>query len=259
ASSADARWRPGQLCQDPNTTSGADSDTRHLARRKLLVACTISLVFMTGELIGGYAAHSLAIMTDTVHLTHTMTFGWHRAEILGMLLSVMTIWAVTVVLVLSAIHRIADGDYNIDIQIMLITSGCAVAEPGTSHSHSHRHRHAAFIHMVGHLMQSIGVLLAATIIHFWVSVNRNNIYRAKKYSDPSVNAEIPQGRDRWTILYCMFKITANHYLKKCLLVSSEEDADMQIVLSKATELLCLEFGFSSITIQVERQRTEKAQ
>ena len=47
-------------------------------------------------------------------------------EILGMLLSVVSIWAVTAVLVLSAIQRISDGDYDIDSQIMLITSGCAV-------------------------------------------------------------------------------------------------------------------------------------
>lgn len=43
-----------------------------------------------------------------------------------MLLSVVSIWAVTAVLVLSAIQRISDGDYDIDSHIMLITSGCAV-------------------------------------------------------------------------------------------------------------------------------------
>lgn len=47
-------------------------------------------------------------------------------EILGVLLSVMSIWAVTAVLVLSAVQRITDGDYDIDSHIMLITSGCAV-------------------------------------------------------------------------------------------------------------------------------------
>lgn len=43
-----------------------------------------------------------------------------------MLLSVVSIWAVTAVLVISAIQRVIDGDYDIDSQIMLITSGCAV-------------------------------------------------------------------------------------------------------------------------------------
>lgn len=63
-------------------------------------------------------------------------------------------------------------------------------QSGTSHGHSHGfatspqqrdgHAHcqnnasvrAAFIHVVGDLLQSVGVLLAATIIHFWVSSNR---------------------------------------------------------------------------------------
>lgn len=48
------------------------------------------------------------------------------SEILGVLLSVVSIWAVTAVLVMSAIQRITDGDYDIDSQVMLITSGCAV-------------------------------------------------------------------------------------------------------------------------------------
>lgn len=47
-------------------------------------------------------------------------------EILGMLLSVVSIWAVTAALVLSAIQRLVHGDYDVDGHIMLITSGCAV-------------------------------------------------------------------------------------------------------------------------------------
>uniref|UniRef100_A0A8C9ZDV9 Probable proton-coupled zinc antiporter SLC30A3 n=1 Tax=Sander lucioperca TaxID=283035 RepID=A0A8C9ZDV9_SANLU len=199
--SMDGLWQPDQLCQEIDSMSVAESDHRRLARRKLFMACAISLVFMTGEVIGGYAARSLAIMTDAAHLltdvgsigisifslwissrphTHTMTFGWHRAEILGMLLSVVSIWAVTAVLVITAIQRITDGDYDIDSQIMLLTSGCAVGANvlmvlilHQSGGHGHHHSHgngsvkAAFIHVVGDLVQSVGVLLAATIIHFW--------------------------------------------------------------------------------------------
>ena len=48
------------------------------------------------------------------------------AEILAMLLSVLSIWAVTAVLVYSAALRLSDGDYDIDSKIMLITSAAAV-------------------------------------------------------------------------------------------------------------------------------------
>ncbi|NXF13405.1 ZNT3 protein, partial [Smithornis capensis] len=70
-----------------------------LPSRQLRVACAVCCLFMVGEVIGGYLAHSLAIMTDAAHLltdvgsmsvslfslwvstrppTKTMTFGWHR-------------------------------------------------------------------------------------------------------------------------------------------------------------------------------------
>lgn len=44
-----------------------------------------------------------------------------------MLLSVVSVWAVTAALVVSAVQRIATGDYDVDSHVMLITSGCAVA------------------------------------------------------------------------------------------------------------------------------------
>ncbi|XP_034714071.1 zinc transporter 2-like [Etheostoma cragini] len=307
--------------------SPAESDHRRLARRKLFMACTVSLVFMIGELIGGYAAHSLAIMTDAAHLvtdvgsigisifslwistrphTHTMTFGWHRAEILGMLLSVVSIWAVTAVLVISAIQRITDGDYDIDSQIMLLTSGCAVGanvlmvlilhQSGSSHGHSHSfpsnrlqterqrqgHGHgsvkAAFIHVVGDLVQSVGVLLAATIIHFWPEYKAADPICTFLFSIFVLGTTLPVTKDVFVILMegvpqgitsstvrelllsvrgvvgvhslHMWSLNMTHSLLS-VHVATEEDADSQIVLRKATKLLRSEFGFSSVTIQVE--------
>ncbi|KAI3367522.1 hypothetical protein L3Q82_026365 [Scortum barcoo] len=337
ASSVDGLWQPDRLCPELNSMSEAESDTRRSARRKLFVACAVSLVFMAGEVIGGYAARSLAIMTDAAHLltdfgsiaisilslwissrpqTHTMTFGWHRAEILGMLLSVVSIWAVTAVLLVSAVQRITDGDYDIDSHIMLITSGCAVGvnvlmvlilhQSGASHGHSHSfnagqlqvnkqrrghgrrhqgHQHgnasvkAAFVHVVGDLVQSVGVLLAATIIHFWpeykvadpictflfsvlvigttLPVTKDVLRLLMQGAPPDVNFSTVRER-----LLSVRGVVAVHSLHMWSLnmtrsllsvhVATEEDVDSQIVLVKATKLLRSEFGFSSITIQVER-------
>lgn len=47
-------------------------------------------------------------------------------EILGALLSVVTIWLVTGVLVYLAVQRLISDNYEIEGTIMLITSGCAV-------------------------------------------------------------------------------------------------------------------------------------
>ena len=38
------------------------------ARRKLLIVSLVCFLFMIGEVIGGYLANSLAIMTDAAHM-----------------------------------------------------------------------------------------------------------------------------------------------------------------------------------------------
>ncbi|XP_061752307.1 proton-coupled zinc antiporter SLC30A2-like isoform X2 [Nerophis ophidion] len=158
---------------------------------------------MIGKVVGGHVAHSLAVMTDAAHLltdagiigvsvlslwisgrppSPTMTFGWHRAEILGMLLSLLSVWTVMAALVFSAVQRIADGGggYDIDGDSMLLTSGCAVAADvlmvvilhQSAINHGRRHGNAsvkaAFIHAVGDLVQSVGVLVVVAIFHMWV-------------------------------------------------------------------------------------------
>uniref|UniRef100_A0A493TJI3 Solute carrier family 30 member 2 n=1 Tax=Anas platyrhynchos platyrhynchos TaxID=8840 RepID=A0A493TJI3_ANAPP len=124
------------------------------ARRKLYVAAGICLVFMLGEAV----------------------------EILGALLSVLSIWVVTGVLVYLAAQRLLSADYEIEGGVMLITSACAVAVNivmgvalhQTGHGHGHGEPgeqpnasvRAAFVHVVGDLLQSVGVLVASYIIFF---------------------------------------------------------------------------------------------
>ena len=57
-----------------------------------------------------------------------MSFGWHRAEVVGAMVSVLLIWVVTGILVYLAVLRVISGDFEIDSTVMLITSGvsCAV-------------------------------------------------------------------------------------------------------------------------------------
>lgn len=216
-------------CHDNSHAQEDREKEKKTARKRLYVVSVVCLVFMIGEILGGYFAGSLAVMTDAAHLlvdffsfiisllslwlssrpaTHRLNYGWHRAEILGALLSVFTIWLVTGVLVYLAVERLISDDYTIDGTVMLITSGCAVlaniimaltlhqsghghshgglSSHGHSHSHSsspqtcpngdvdlehndHEHRgqranasvRAAFVHVVGDLLQSLSVLISA--------------------------------------------------------------------------------------------------
>ncbi|XP_040444309.1 zinc transporter 8 [Falco naumanni] len=188
------------------------------ARRKLCVASVICIFFMiaeiTGEYICGQIAGSLAVITDAAHIlvdltsflislfslwlaskppTKQLTFGWHRAEILGALMSVLIVWMVTGVLAYLASMRLLHPDYDIDATVMLVTSACAVLAnillSLILHQRSHGHScgdqarehvsaplekpalsnaslRAAFVHAIGDLFQSISVLISALIIFF---------------------------------------------------------------------------------------------
>jgi len=101
-------------------------------------------LLLTLFLAGGYLSSSLAIATDAAHLltdfasfmislfalwvgsrpaTRVMSFGWHRAEVLGALTSVLLIWVVTGILVYLAVQRVITRDFEIESTSMLITSG----------------------------------------------------------------------------------------------------------------------------------------
>lgn len=145
------------------------------ARRRLIAASIICLVFMIGEVVGGVLSNSLAIATDAAHLltdfasfmislfaiwlssrpaTRKMSFGWYRAEVIGALLSVLMIWFVTGLLVYLAVERIRTNDIKIDSLVMVITAsaglvvniimGIALNVDGHGHSHGfsgHHHHH----------------------------------------------------------------------------------------------------------------------
>ncbi|KAL2088902.1 hypothetical protein ACEWY4_015801 [Coilia grayii] len=186
--------------------------------KKLCCAAVLYFLFMIGELVGGYVANSLAIMTDALHMltdlvgiivsllalwlsakppTKRFTFGYHRLEVVSAGISVLLIYILTGVLLNEAVQRTVHQDFSIDGDVMLITAAVGVAvnlimgfllnQSGHLHSHSHgpsqptqtqSHGHghqrghgslavrAAFIHALGDLVQSIGVLIAAYVVRF---------------------------------------------------------------------------------------------
>ncbi|XP_076011181.1 zinc transporter 2 [Genypterus blacodes] len=326
----------GIHCHGAKALVYEESADKLLAKKKLYIASAVCLVFMIGEVIGGYLAHSLAIMTDAAHLltdfgsmmvslfslwissrppTKTMNFGWHRSEILGAFVSVMSIWIVTGVLVYLAIERIVRNDYEIDGHVMLITSGCAVIvniimayilhHSTTFHAHgsgyhhidedghspiAHGHSHtllgghsntsvrAAFIHVMGDLLQSVGVMVAATVIYFQPKYKvadpictflfsvfvlcttvtiLKDVFRILLEGSPK-GIEFNSVKELLLSVKAVKSIHSLHLWALTLgqtLVSvhlaTEEGADHQSVLQEATDLLHSKFGFHSITIQVE--------
>ncbi|EAT39515.1 AAEL008693-PA, partial [Aedes aegypti] len=154
---------------------------------KLLWAIGFTLVFMIAEFLGGYLSGSLAIMTDAAHLLSDcisfliavisiwisnkppdgkMSFGYRRVEVIGAILSIVGIWALTAALVIMSIQRLISEDFEIDADTMIIVAvlgvvmniatafilhgSCSIvphmhhghSHGGHSHGHSHSHAHS---------------------------------------------------------------------------------------------------------------------
>ncbi|XP_049731858.1 proton-coupled zinc antiporter SLC30A2 isoform X2 [Elephas maximus indicus] len=259
-------------CHAQNDPGSHYDPKKERARRQLYVASAICLVFMIGEVV----------------------------EILGALLSVLSIWVVTGVLVYLAVERLISGDYEIEGGTMLITSGCAVAvniimgltlhqsDHGHSHGHSHSHNtseqqqnpsvRAAFVHVIGDFMQSLGVLVAAYILYFKPEY---------KYVDPictflfsilvlgttlTILRDVilvlmegtPKGVDFTAVrdlLLSVEGVEALHSLHIWALTVAQpvlsvhiaiaQNADAQAVLKAASTRLQGKFHFHTMTIQIE--------
>jgi solute carrier family 30 (zinc transporter), member 2 len=102
---------------------------RNSEKRVLLIALIFCFVFMVVEFASGVIAHSLALLTDAIHLLTDVgsyalsigalvaagraacgryNYGWHRAEVIGTLISVFSIWALVAWIVMEAGYRTYD-------------------------------------------------------------------------------------------------------------------------------------------------------
>lgn len=160
-----------------------------------------ALSFMLVEIIGGLMANSLAVLTDAAHMlsdvggfivslvalqlsrmeaTKEYTFGYKQAEVLGALLSVALVWALTAVLLSEALPRFFRPE-PVDGKLMFVVATIGlvvnlvlmqVLGHGHSHDGGHGHSHdddsvavqAALAHVIGDIVQSLGVCVAALCI-----------------------------------------------------------------------------------------------
>ncbi|CAG8605009.1 12608_t:CDS:2, partial [Funneliformis caledonium] len=148
------------LSDDEDDGCRLDKSSKRYAS-KLWIAIVISLLFFVTELAGGLIAGSLALLSDSFHLlsdvvsfaisllsiylarrpaTKSLSYGYHRAEILGALLSIFLIWALTGYLCYEAYDRIQHPKIKVDGKTM------------------------SLLHVLGDFLSSVGVLISSIII-----------------------------------------------------------------------------------------------
>jgi cobalt-zinc-cadmium efflux system protein len=166
-------------------------------RRRLLIVLAITALFFAAELIGGYYANSLALMTDAVHVltdivalvlslltlwisarpaSSAKTFGYLRAEILGALFNGLLLWVLVIFVWFEAAQRLRDPPaVNSPTMMAVATLGIIVnsfsawmtwgAGSGSVGRGGMAVR-AVFVHVVSDLVGSIGVLIAGALTLF---------------------------------------------------------------------------------------------
>ncbi len=157
---------PGNCAMEKSSSIDKQKIAAKKARCKLLLVATVCLFFMVFEIVGGYMANSIAIMTDAAHMlsdvagfmisylaiylggrasTFELSYGYARAEILGALASILLIWGLIIWLFIEAIERFVNRP-EVNGEIMLITASVGLAcnfinifllHGCGSHSHTH--------------------------------------------------------------------------------------------------------------------------
>lgn len=161
--------------------------------KKLRLATYIAIFFMLLELVGGIVANSLALISDALHMftdvgafvlslivlkiakrpsSSEMSYGYKRAEVLGALASGLTLWALCGVLIYEAIMRIiTPHEVSGGIVFVIATFGLLsnIAMMKILHSHDKDEQlnvKAAYLHVLGDLLGSIGVIVSGIVIYF---------------------------------------------------------------------------------------------
>jgi zinc transporter 2 len=196
--------------------------------RKLMKVSIFCTIFMIIEFVGGWIAGSLAVMTDAAHLlsdlsgflismfslyialrpaNFKLTYGYHRAEVIGALSSILIIWVLTAWLIGQAFYRLYNPQpiqglimtaiaccgliFNLIMSKILSSDDLPNAfenptgakadiievEPENLEGQDLEQPliskkenpvlSAAYIHILGDIIQSAGVVIASLIIYFF--------------------------------------------------------------------------------------------
>lgn len=165
----------------------------HTNNKKVLAISFIIIgLFMVIEIVGGFIANSLALLSDGLHMfsdtvslgvalvafiyaeknaTSSKTFGYKRFEVLAALFNGVTLFVISIVIIVEAIKRffappeVQSTEMFIISLIGLIVNVVValIMFKGGDTNHNLNMR-GAFIHVLGDLLGSVGAIIASILI-----------------------------------------------------------------------------------------------
>ena len=167
--------------------------TQEHSQTALHRALWIAFIFMIIEVVGAYVANSLALLSDAMHLftdvgalglglvvarmakwpaTLKLSYGYHRAEIIGALISAASLWALSGVLIYESIHRlflpqVVEGPIVFWVATIGLFANILMMKLLHSHQSHSLNLKAAYLHVLGDLLGAIGVIISGILL--WIT------------------------------------------------------------------------------------------
>jgi len=272
---------------------------------KLGIVFAISAVILIVEVIGGFLSNSLALITDSLHVlldltsvgisliafriakkphSSRLTFGFHRVEIVAAFVNGMALIVVALVVFYEAYRRILEPPH-VDAGLLLVFAGIGLGANVVmaillkKESKSNLNIKGSYLHVLGDLLSSVGVITGATLMLFvpypiidvivsigiGILIVRSGIFLCREcihvFMEGAPN-EIKTGNISeellkldeiidvhdvhvWTLTSNMFAMSAHVKIKQDYMLQSN------LLLTKINQVMKDKFGINHITIQLE--------
>ena len=182
--------------EEADSSSGEPLVNREMAREdvaraaQLKFAVTLTAVVVVAEVVGGVLTGSLALLSDAGHMltdvlslgltyaavrlaqrapSSRRTYGWHRAEVFAALVNALTLLVIAGWIFHEAYHRLHDPP-DVKTLPMLIVALVGLAVNWIvlrrlgGHSEHDLNMHSAYLHVLGDLLGSVGVVVGAVVM-----------------------------------------------------------------------------------------------
>ncbi len=157
---------------------------------RLLIALVLNLGITAAQIVGGLISGSLSLLADAVHngsdaaalgvsygarrvarrkADRTRTFGYHRAELIGAMINLTTLFVIALFLTWQAVSRLLNPP-EVGGAVMLVVGAVAFVEDAISAWLLYRgargslNIRSAYIHMVGDTLATLGVIVGGVLI-----------------------------------------------------------------------------------------------
>jgi cobalt-zinc-cadmium efflux system protein len=273
--------------------------------KPLALAMVVTAAFALVEVIGGLVSESLALLSDAGHMftdvlalglslgaamvatrmaTERHTFGFHRVEIQVALVNGIVLVGISLMIIYEAVNRFYDP-VEIDAPVMLAVAvaglgsnliGIKLLGHGAKENLNVR---GAFLHMLGDLLSSVGVIIAALLIYYlqWeaadplisIAIALIIIFGAYRLVSQAVSIlleAVPSHMDLMEVHLSLTELdgvydvhhlhvwalsSGVYALSAHLVVNDQMVSDCSPILAKAEEMLSERYHITHSTLQLE--------